>query len=88
MAASDCVQVAVRVRPFIASEMSRGCVQVLEKLSSQQLKVTGASNSNNNFSFNNLFMPDDDQDTVYDKSVKPFIDNLFEGYNVTILAYG
>lgn len=33
-------------------------------------------------------MPEEDQAFVYDNSVKPIIGKLFEGYNVTILAYG
>lgn len=45
-APSDCVKVAVRVRPFIPSELNRGCVQVLEKTpGNPQLTVTGESHS-------------------------------------------
>lgn len=91
MSSTDCVKVAVRVRPFVANELSRGCVQILEKtLGEEQLKVTGSTNSKfpDSFSFNNVFMPESNQIEIYNSSVKPIIDNLFEGYNVTILAYG
>jgi kinesin family member 4 len=91
MSSKDCVKVAVRVRPFIPSELNRGCVSVLERIPGEaQLKVTGSTNSKmpDCFSYNNVFMPEETQETVYNHSVKPFIENLFEGYNVTILAYG
>lgn len=88
---SDCVKVAVRVRPFVPSELNRGCVQVIEKSSDQpQLTITGTSHSKTQdlYTFNNVFMPEENQENVYENSVKPIIGKLFEGYNVTILAYG
>lgn len=93
MAASstDCVKVAVRVRPFNLSEMNRGCVQIVQKTPGlPQLTVTGETTSKvqDYYTFNNVFMQEDGQKTVYDNSVKPIIGKLFEGYNVTILAYG
>lgn len=88
---TDCVKVAVRVRPFVPSELNRGCVQIIEKTAGhQQLTITGSSNSKmpDFYTFNNVFMPEENQEFVYDNSVKPIICKLFEGYNVTILAYG
>lgn len=88
---TDCVKVAVRVRPFVPREIDRGCVQIVEKTPGEdQLEVTGDSNSKSPdlYAFNNVFMPNDSQETVYTNSVKPIIGKLFEGYNVTILAYG
>lgn len=88
---TDCVKVAIRVRPMVPSEQARGCLQIVEKKTDQpQLTITGESNSNSkdHYTFNHVFMPDDSQDNVYIKSVKPMIPKLFEGYNVTIVAYG
>jgi kinesin family member 4 len=85
------VKVAVRVRPFVPREIDRGCVSILEKTPGEaQLEVTGDSNSKteNLFTFNNVFMPGDTQEMVYNDCVQPIIGKLFEGYNVTILAYG
>lgn len=91
-ASTDCVKVAVRVRPFVPNELNRGCLQILEKTSPNepQLKVTGATHSKipDCFAFNNVFMPEDQNECIYENSVKPIIDNLLGGYNVTILAYG
>lgn len=88
---SDCVKVAIRVRPFVQSELNRGCVQIIQKtLGVPQLTVTGESHSKTPdfYTFNNVFMPEENQEEVYVNSVKPIIGKLFEGYNVTILAYG
>ncbi|XP_070494401.1 chromosome-associated kinesin KIF4 [Chironomus tepperi] len=88
---TDCVQVAVRVRPFVDSERNRGCVQILKKVSNEpQITITGDSNSKtqDTYTFNNVFMPDDSQDVVYEDCIKPILPKLFDGYNVTILAYG
>lgn len=86
----DCVKVAVRVRPFVPSELEKGCRQIIEKSSSQQLVITGESyNKKEDFyTFDNVFMMNDDQSQIYEISVKPMISKLVEGYNVTILAYG
>lgn len=89
--ASDCVKVAVRVRPMVPRETARGCVSILEKTPGMpQVEVTGDSNSKSQdlYAFNYVFMPDDSQEKVYKDCVEPMIGKLFEGYNVTILAYG
>lgn len=87
---ADCVKVAVRVRPFVPSELNRGCLQIVERTPGQpQLTITGEThNKNQDYTFNNVFMPDENQEEVYVNSVQPIIGKLFEGYNVTILAYG
>jgi len=88
---TDCVQVAVRVRPFVDSERNRGCVQILTKSAGEpQIIITGESTSKAQdvYTFNNVFMPEDSQDVVYEDCVKPILPKLFDGYNVTILAYG
>lgn len=87
----DCVKVAVRVRPFVQSEINRGCVKILEKTSGEpQITITGESNSKTQdmYTFNNVFMPEDSQETVYKDCIESILPKLFEGYNVTILAYG
>lgn len=87
----DCVQVAVRVRPFVPNELLRGCMQIIEKTVGQpQLMITGSTTSKtmDAYTFNQVYMPEKDQAEVYSQSVQPIIGKLFEGYNVTILAYG
>lgn len=90
-AGSDCVKVAVRVRPFVQREIDRGCVSILDKTAGvPQIEITGESNSKGQdlYTFNHVFMPQDTQEKVYLDCVQPMIGKLFEGYNTTILAYG
>ncbi|KAF5297092.1 hypothetical protein FQA39_LY02672 [Lamprigera yunnana] len=82
----DSVQVAVRIRPLLESETSKGCRNILEVYPLlQQIKV---KESDRAFTFNNVCDSDMSQDTFYITCVQQLISNLFKGYNVTILAYG
>lgn len=88
---ADCVQVSVRVRPLVRSELERGCSLILKKTPNEaQLEIKGQTHSSiqSCYTFNNVFMPNDPQSSVYDDSVANVIKKVFEGYNVTILAYG
>lgn len=88
---TDCVQVAVRVRPFNNKEIENGCVQIIEKTPGEpQLRITGEviGKTQDLYTFNNVFMPEDGQELVYDNCIEPVLPKLFEGYNVTVLAYG
>ncbi|XP_059614251.1 chromosome-associated kinesin KIF4A [Phlebotomus argentipes] len=81
----DCVKVAVRVRPLVESELAKGCQKVIVKEPNEpQISVSG----DRFYTFNHVFMPEDDQPTIYNEAVRDMIDKIFEGYNVTILAYG
>lgn len=90
------VKVAVRVRPLIKNELIRGCKEIIEKTHNEpQLSVIGATQqginggkSDESFTYSYVYMPDDPQTMVFEESVQPLITKLFEGYNVTILAYG
>lgn len=87
---NDCVKVSIRVRPMVSQELTLGSESIIEKTKNEpQLQVIGNSNKNSDlYTFSNVFMPDDPQKSVYDESVGPIISKLFEGYNVTIIAYG
>lgn len=80
------VQVAVRIRPLVDNEKSRGCENILEVYKDiQQIKI---KNSDKAFTFNHVFDTDATQDNFYDTCIKDMIGNLFKGYHMTILAYG
>ncbi|KAK5648918.1 hypothetical protein RI129_003810 [Pyrocoelia pectoralis] len=83
---TDSVQVAVRIRPLIDSEINRGCRDILEVLPAlHQIRI---KDSDRAFTFNHVCDSSMSQNTFYDVCVKHIIANLFKGYNVTILAYG
>ncbi|XP_055915378.1 chromosome-associated kinesin KIF4 [Eupeodes corollae] len=85
MSDSDCVRVAIRIRPLVKTEIERGCQSTIERIPGQpQLTV----NKTDGFTFNYVFDPNDSQDVLYKESVYEMTEKLFKGYNVTILAYG
>ncbi|GAB1604459.1 chromosome-associated kinesin KIF4A-like [Argonauta hians] len=78
------VKVAVRCRPLNNKEVEEGgqsCVDFPSEgpCISLRKKV---------FTFNYAFPPQASQLTLYEEAVKPLINNLFSGYNATVLAYG
>lgn len=83
------VRVAVRVRPLVPSEIDRGCQNIASKTpNQQQIMVNAGLKSNKMFTFNYVFTPEDSQRLIYENSIRSMVENLFKGYNVTILAYG
>ncbi|KRT84685.1 Kinesin, partial [Oryctes borbonicus] len=80
------VQVAIRLRPLIQHEISKGFQNILEVYS--ELNQVKLKNSDKAFSYNYVFDVNIEQEEFYTKSVQQMIQHLFKGYNVTILAYG
>ncbi|KAJ9593686.1 hypothetical protein L9F63_014734 [Diploptera punctata] len=80
------VQVALRIRPLVETEIMRGCQLCLQTVPGEpQVQVLGTENV---FTYNYVFGPDESQVEFYSRSVKNLLSCLFKGYNVTILAYG
>ncbi|KAJ8941944.1 hypothetical protein NQ318_013278 [Aromia moschata] len=80
------VKVAVRIRPLVQSEISKGCKEVLDVIEeNEQILIRSIDRS---FTFNHVLPSHTPQNELYDRCVKPVIANLYKGYNVTILAYG
>ncbi|XP_053681690.1 chromosome-associated kinesin KIF4 [Sabethes cyaneus] len=88
---SDSVKAAVRIRPLNNREKDRGCGIVVEQPNPSEPQVVignGISGKPEAFTFNYVFSPNDGQELLYERSVRPLLEKLFVGYNVTILAYG
>lgn len=84
--ADKSVQVAVRVRPLVSFELERGYKDVLEIYPT--LNQVRIKNTDKAYTYNHVFEPCSTQNEIYEKCVKELIQNLFKGYNLTILAYG
>nr|XP_019529200.2 chromosome-associated kinesin KIF4-like [Aedes albopictus] len=82
----ETVQVAVRIRPLLPSEIRMGCQTVTEQTDPDEPRI--CVRSSEQFTFNHVFNPDSCQREVYERSVKSIVEKLLEGFNVTILAYG
>ncbi|XP_057364516.1 chromosome-associated kinesin KIF4-like [Daphnia carinata] len=80
------VRVAVRIRPLVPKEITEGSQHFITKVPNQpQVTIKG---SNEAFTYDYVFGPDESQSQVYDTAVTKIVGKIFKGYNVTILAYG
>lgn len=83
---SDNVKVAVKIRPLSSRELQNGCKSVVNKIPGHPQIVMNKPQES--FTFNYVFGDEDTQVQLYEDCVKGMLENLFKGYNVTILAYG
>ncbi|XP_067467908.1 kinesin-like protein KIF27 [Thunnus thynnus] len=82
---SECVRVAVRVRPLLPKEVLHNhqvCIRVVP--GSAQVML----GSDRLFSFDHAFGPTASQDEVYESCVQPLLEALLDGYNATVFCYG
>ena len=73
---SECVKVAIRVRPMNKHEKEQNstvCVDV---------------DTQNNTQFDYVYPMETTQRQIYDEVAFPIVDSIFQGYNGTIFAYG
>ncbi|KAG5034478.1 Kinesin-like protein KIN-4C [Glycine soja] len=82
---SECVRVAVNIRPLITSELLLGCTDCISVVPGEPQVQIGS----HSFTFDNVYgstgLP---SSAIYDDCVAPLVDALFHGYNATVLAYG
>lgn len=71
---------AVRVRPLVTSEITRGCKDVvLKTMNEPQVVVRSSSKSSDMYTFNYVFGQNETQEMVYSNSVKPLVLKLLKG---------
>lgn len=92
----------MRLRPLSDRERSHGERSVLacneqrrevifNAPASQRKPVSSSSSSLNGkrtFTYDHVFPPDATQADVYDRLVEPIVDEVLQGYNCTVFAYG
>ncbi len=95
-------KVCIRIRPFLPKELPSSITENKESINKNMpisifshneniLKIQDLrfeSRNEKNYFFDEIFDEKSDNKEVFDKSIKPMINNLIEGYNSTILAYG
>ncbi|KAG5310628.1 KIF4 protein, partial [Acromyrmex insinuator] len=80
------ISVALRIRPLVDNELEKGCQTCLDvTLGEPQICIR---NTDKAFTYNYVFPPHIGQEDFYNTAIKQLVDNIFQGYNVTILAYG
>ena len=77
----DCVRVAIRIRPLVTSEKTRGCQNILNSPNYAQI-IIGGNKNNKLYTFNHVFTPDDPQAFVYESAIQNMVDKLFKGFNL------
>ncbi|KAB1219908.1 hypothetical protein CJ030_MR3G009550 [Morella rubra] len=86
------VQVLVRCRPLSEDEL-RVHTPVVISCSESRREVSAVQNIANKqidrtFAFDKVFGPTSQQKELYDQAVSPIVNEVLEGYNCTIFAYG
>ena len=86
---SECVKVAIRVRPMNKHEKeqnSKLCVTV--DTANNTVSVISDRNEAKTFPFDYVYPMETTQREVYDQVAFPIVDSIFQGYNGTVFAYG
>ena len=86
---SECVKVAIRVRPMNRHEKeqnSKICVTV--DTANSTVSVISDRNEAKTFPFDYVYPMETTQREVYDQVAFPIVDSIFQGYNGTVFAYG
>ena len=84
---SECVKVAIRVRPMNSHEKEQNstiCVDV----DTQNNTVSVSKTDTKTFQFDYVYPMETTQRQIYDEVAFPIVDSIFQGYNGTIFAYG
>nr|POE49803.1 kinesin-like protein kin-4c [Quercus suber] len=82
---SQCVRVAVNVRPLITSELLLGCTDCISVVPGEPQVQIGSHSFTFDYVYGSTGSP---CSALYDDCVSPLVDALFHGYNATVLAYG
>ena len=88
-AKSECVKVAIRVRPMNKHEKEQKstlCVDV--DTANNTVAVNSTKGETKTFQFDYVYPMDTTQRDIYDQVAFPIVDSIFQGYNGTIFAYG
>ncbi|KAL4537858.1 hypothetical protein Ndes2526B_g04278 [Nannochloris sp. 'desiccata'] len=86
------VQVILRCRPPSKEEVAARTPQVI-KCDEANREVTLNQNINGKqfgrtYHFDKIFAPDTTQERLYDSAISPIVDEVLQGFNCTIFAYG
>ncbi|KAI4307496.1 hypothetical protein L6164_030675 [Bauhinia variegata] len=82
---TQCVRVAVNIRPLITSELLLGCTDCISVVPGEPQVQIGSHSFTYDYVYGSRGSP---PSAIYDDCVAPLVDALFHGYNATVLAYG
>ncbi|XP_059631252.1 kinesin-like protein KIN-4C [Cornus florida] len=82
---SQCVRVAVNVRPLVTAELLVGCTDCVTVAPGEPQVQIGSHAFTFDYVFGSTGHP---TSRIFDECVAPLVDALLHGYNSTVLAYG
>ncbi|KAL0243063.1 hypothetical protein GEMRC1_005624 [Eukaryota sp. GEM-RC1] len=82
------VRVCIRPRPATEQESKNGTCLSIEQNSITVKKEQYQAAANKSFLFDAIFQPNASQADIYESVGKPVVNDVLEGFNGTILAYG
>ncbi|TKX24784.1 kinesin heavy chain [Elsinoe australis] len=88
MASSNTIKVVARFRPQNKIELSSGGQPVVEFESEDTCKVQSKEGGSGSFTFDRVFGMDSRQQDIFDYSIRSTVDDILNGYNGTVFAYG
>ena len=87
---SECIRVIIRCRPMSKDEMRDGreCVVEMNPNKGEILLRSTPEDVPKQFTFDCVYDWNSQQENVFAETAYPIIENVLEGYNGTIFAYG
>lgn len=84
------IQVFIRLRPLNQRERDIKSLGVIEVVNNREVVVRQSQQTNHTkkFTFDRAFAPNASQLQVYQEVVSPLIEEVLNGYNCTVFAYG
>ena len=92
-AGGECITVVVRCRPFSQKEKNDGCKSIVSMdMKLNQVAISNPDKSGDSqsksFTYDNVFDENTQQKVFYEECCFNLVENVTEGFNCTIFAYG
>ncbi|KAJ6930352.1 kinesin-like protein KIN-4C [Populus alba x Populus x berolinensis] len=85
MESSECVRVAVNIRPLITPELLIGCTDIITVVPGEPQVQIGSHSFTYDYVYGSTASPSLE---IFNDCVAPLVEALLNGYNATVLAYG
>lgn len=88
---SESIKVVVRIRPINSKEVALNCKSIVSAdEANNQITIYKPDEPDNvkSFAYDSVFSDTSLQSTVYAKTAYSLVENILQGYNGTIFAYG
>ncbi|KAJ8773326.1 hypothetical protein K2173_028503 [Erythroxylum novogranatense] len=82
---TECVRVAVNIRPLITPELINGCTDCITVVPGEPQVQIGSHTFTYDYVYGSTGSP---SSAIFNDCVAQLVDALFHGYNATVLAYG